>query len=168
MFTNAEIVKRAEDIAARDGGPWSKHLDAALNELQQPPLEKVIRKQPVDDGLSKAAVAAQLRQLHGTGDPDPDRRVEIGECETELGRVRVAISRESISIHGVNTNLSEIDADLRDALVHTAASFAAAQTDLEQTQQKSMIGFVMDAVMRRHQCLTAKVKESKARERHGN
>jgi len=42
MIANSDIVKRAEAIAARDGGTWVNHLDAARNEAL--PLQKVGRK----------------------------------------------------------------------------------------------------------------------------
>jgi hypothetical protein len=169
IFDNSDIVKGAEAIAARDGGSWADHLDTARHEARQPALQKVVqRSDPLKEALSKKAVVAQQRRLPGTGNPDPDRRLEIGECETELGRVRVSISRDSISIHGVNTPLSEIDTDLRGAVATTAASFAAAETALEQTEQRAVIGVLMDAILRRHQFLTASVKEAKTRERYDN
>jgi hypothetical protein len=167
MISNTDIVKRAEALAERDGGTWSKHLETAHVEARQLPLQKLVKKSdPKDETLRKRAVVAQLRHQPGTGDPDPDRRIEIGECETELGRIRVAVSRESISIHGVNTPLSDIDADLRGAIVTTSASFAAAITDIEQSEQRALIGFVTDAVLRRHEFLSARVKEAKQRERY--
>jgi hypothetical protein len=167
MLANSDIIKRAEAIAARDGGSWADHLDTARYEARQPPMQKVVRKSdPRDESIRKRAVEAQQRRLPGTGNPDPDRRLEIGECETEFGRVRVAISRDSLAIHGVHTPLSEIDADLRGAVTTSAASFAAAETAIEQTEQRAVIGFLMDAILRRHQFLTASVREAKKRERY--
>lgn len=164
---NAEIIKRAEALAERDGGSWTKYLDVARDEARQPPLQKVVRKSdPKDEAMRKRAVATQLRHLPGTGDPDPDRRIEIGECETQLGRVRVAVSRDTLALHGVNVALSEIDRDLREAVVSTSASFAAAVLDVEQAKQRTLVGLVIDGVLRRHEFISARVKEAKQRERY--
>jgi glutathione S-transferase len=72
---------------------------------------------------------------------------------------------ESIDIHGVHTPLDGIDADLARALVTAGANFSAATTNLEQPEQRQVISFLVDAVLRRHQFLTAKVKERLAVER---
>jgi hypothetical protein len=170
-MTNDSIVARAQDLAARSGGDWADYLIAARRETNIQTLQKVVKKKSDrrDEALRKrASHAAQLRHLPGTGDPDPDRRIEIGEVETQLGRVRVAIERDSIQIHGVAAMLSEIDADLRTAIVSTSAAFAAAILDIEQTEQRAINGFVMDAVFRRHEFLSARVREAKRRERNDN
>ena len=60
--------------------------------------------------------------------------------------------------------LADIDRDLRGALVSTAAAFSAAVTDEEQTDQRTIIGIIIDGVLRRHQWLDAKVRESKQNE----
>jgi hypothetical protein len=167
MISNEDVVKRAEALAARDGGTWSDHLEAARNEAHTPPLQKVVRKSTAaDEAMRKRAVVAQLRHMPGEGDPDPDRRIEIGECETQLGRVRVTISRDELSVHGVNVPLTDIDRDLREAIVETSASFAAATLDIEQSKQRTLVGLVIDGVLRRHEFLTAKVREAKRRERY--
>jgi hypothetical protein len=161
---NIDIVKRAEDIAARDGGTWADHLDVAHIEAHQPPLEKLVRKSdPKDEALRKAAVLAALHHLPGTGNPSPQRRIEIGECETQLGRVRVSIERDSVTIHGVSTLLSDLDRDLKNALVSTSAAFFSAVTDEEQTTQRALVSLAIDGVLRRHEFLSAKVKEAKTR-----
>lgn len=80
----------------------------------------------------------------------------------KLGLVRVAISRDSIGSDGVNAPFSDIDADLRGAVVTAAARFAAATTDLEQTQQRAIIRFLMEAILGQHEFLTARVKGSEA------
>jgi hypothetical protein len=169
MVANSEIVKRAEALAERNGGSWDEYIEAAHNEARQPKLEKLVCKTSArEEAQKKAAAVAELRhQQPGVGDPDPDRRVEIGECETQLGRVRVAISRDALAIHGVHTPLEDIDKDLRDAVFAAAASFNAAITDLEQAQQRTIIGALMDAVMRRHQFLSASVRRAKENERYG-
>lgn len=169
MITNAEIFERAQSIAARRqdrGSSFAKYFEIARAELQQPTEIKKIVKSTADDGeLRKQGAVAQARRMPGVGSPDPDRRLEIGEVETALGRVRVAISRDSIAVHGVHVPLSDIDRDLREAIVETSASFAAATLDIEQSKQRSIVGFVVDAILRRHQFLTAKVKEAKQHER---
>jgi hypothetical protein len=122
------------------------------------------------DALNNAAIEAELRHTpvvggHSIGDPHPEGRIEVGEVETSAGRVRVAISRDSISVHGVNAMMGDVAPDLRRAIVASAASFSAAESDEEQSAQRAVIGAVVDAVMRRHQFLLAAVKESKKRER---
>jgi hypothetical protein len=171
FITSDDLVKRAQELAKADGGLWSSKIEKAQRQLDSELAERRKAAKPRaaidDEDLRKAGAVAQMRRMPGQGSPDPDRRLEIGECETNLGRVRVAISRDSIAIHGVNTLLSDIDADLRGAVVTSAASFAAAESDLEQTQQREIIGFVIDAVLRRHQWLTARVREAKQNERYG-
>jgi hypothetical protein len=167
MTFNTDIVKRAEAIAARDGRNWADCIEEAHIEAQQPPLEKLVKKSdPRDEALRKRAVVAHLRHMPGEGNPDPDRRIEIGECETSLGRVRVAVSRDDLSVHGVNVPLTDIDRDLGEAVVETSASFAAATLDVEQSKQRTLVGLVIDGVLRRHEFLTAKVREAKRRERY--
>jgi hypothetical protein len=167
MYDNADIVKRAEAIAERDGGVWHNHLETAQMESRQPPLDKVVRKSdPEIEGLRKAAGTAALMRLPGTG--NPDRKFEIGECEAAAGRVRVTISHDSLSIHGVNTPMLDIDADLRGVIVQAAANFAAAETVVEQAGQRATIARLIDSVLFRNQFLDAQVRQAKARERYGN
>jgi hypothetical protein len=161
---NTEIVKRAEALAEQSGGHWSKYIDAARAEAS--PLQQVVRK-PADDGeMRKAAAIAQARRGPGTGDPDPDRRIEIGEVETELGRVNVAVLRDELRVHGVHVPLSDIDADLRGAIISTSSAFAAAERDEEQTSQRAILAIIIDGVLRRHKFLDAKVREALTRQRY--
>jgi len=167
MTTNDNIIERAQAIASKKGGDWADHLLAARREAAQQPLQKIVRKSNsrVESLRKKAALATQLRHLPGSGSVDPDHRIELGEISTELGRIRLSVSRDSFEAHGVSVLLEDIDSDLRQALVSTSAAFAAAILDSEQSEQKTIVGIVMDAVMRRHQFLTAKVKELLRRER---
>jgi hypothetical protein len=167
-MTNDSIIDRAQAIAARDGGEWADHLIAARREAALPPLQKLVKKSnAANEAMRKrAALAQQMRHMPGEGNPDPDRRIEIGEVETQLGRVRVTVSRDDLSIHGVNAALAELDVDLRTAIVSTSAAFAAAILDVEQTEQRALVGFVVQAILRRHQFLNARVKEVRQRERY--
>jgi hypothetical protein len=170
FITNDDLAKRAQQIAGDEGGLWSSKLQKAQLQLESELAQRRKAAAPaaIDDeeDLRKAATVSQLRHLPGQGDPDPDARREIGECETQLGRVRVVVERDSISIHGQSAMLSELDVDLRTAIVSTSAAFAAAIWDVEQTEQRAIVGCVVDAILRRHQFLTAKVKEAKTRERY--
>jgi hypothetical protein len=172
-MTNDDIIEKAHEIAQAKGGYWEDHiLEARKAIMSAPPvLQKLVKKVPNNyDRLQAEAVRAQLRHTptidgQGMGDPRPDGdRVEIGEVETGLGRVRASISRDSVSIHGAGADLSDISPDLRRALVWCAAAFSKAQDAAEQTTQRAVIGAVVDAVMRRHPWLSAKVKEMKRRE----
>jgi hypothetical protein len=173
MITNDDIFERAQDIAERrrDGGSFVKYIDAARDELLRQPteqLKKIVKYSFKDEALrKKAALAAQARRMPGIGSVDPDRRLEIGDCETSLGRVRVSISADSINIHGANVLLADIDKDLRDAVVTSSAGFSAAENDSEQVEQRAIIGLVMDAVMRRHEFVSTRVKAAKQNERYG-
>jgi hypothetical protein len=129
------------------------------------PLQKVIKSTAVD-ALRKAAVMAHARRMPGVGNPDPDRRIEIHDCETSVGRLHVQVERDTLTIHGVSTMLADIDRDLRDALVSTAAAFSAGTTDIEQTDQRNIIGIIVDGVLRRHKYLDSKVKEAVSRQRY--
>jgi hypothetical protein len=167
-INNNALVERAEQIAAKNGGSWEDHLIAARREAYMVPLNKLHKKSDRrDEALRKrATLAAHDRQLLGVGSADPDRRIEVGEVETQLGRLRISVSREEIGVHGVNVALTDIDRDLREAIVETSASFAAAAVDVEQSKQRTLVGLVIDGVLRRHEFLTAKVREAKRRERY--
>jgi hypothetical protein len=67
----------------------------------------------------------------------------------------------------VSCELSELDADLRTAIVSTSAAFAAATLDIEQSTERALVGFVVQEILRRHQFLTAKVKEALTHQRYG-
>jgi hypothetical protein len=53
-------------------------------------------------------------------------------------------------------------------VVAASAHFAAAQTSLEQTDQRQLVGVVVDAILRRHDdFIGAKVKEHLHNQRYG-
>jgi hypothetical protein len=102
----------------------------------------------------------------GAGSVDPDARREIGEVETErLGRLRIAISRDSIAISGVNIFLEDVDKTLRESIIAASAAFASAENDVEQATQKNVIGVLVDSILRRDKTLEASVRAAKLRER---
>jgi hypothetical protein len=117
---------------------------------------------PSDSELLRKGLARQLaRQPHSIGDPDPDRKRELGEIEVELGpsaerrRIRVAHDPQSgaMSLHGVNVMMSSVDNDLADPFVATAARLNEAQGMEEQETQRVLLGLVVSAVLRRHKFL---------------
>ncbi len=168
-MTNFQLLRRAEQLAKAEGGSWAGKLEQAQRELDR---EIAASRKPstphYPDELVRKAVIAQVRhQQPGVGNPDPDRRIEVGEVKTEVGRVRVAVSRDSLMVHGANVMLQEIDADLRSAIISTAAGLDAAETDIEQTKQREIIGFLVSAVLRRHQQLAANVRSAQHKERYG-
>ena len=70
MFSNDEIVKRAENIAAQKGGHWFRWLNTAREELatEAVSLRKQLKaRNPASDDaeLIKAAAAAGMRRLAG-------------------------------------------------------------------------------------------------------
>jgi hypothetical protein len=168
---NDALVRAAERIALREGKVWTDCLAAARNEAarQQPaPLRKVVDKrvEQRDEALrKKAEVLAHAHRMPGIGDPSPSRRIEIHDVETSVGRLHVQVERDTLTIHGVSTMLEDVDRDLRNALTATAAAFSAATTDIEQTDQRNIIGIIIDGVLRRHQFLNAKVREAVTRQR---
>jgi hypothetical protein len=64
-----------------------------------------------------------------------------------------------VNIHGVTAHLADLDRDLRMAIVSTGAAFTAATSDEEQAGQKAALAAVVDAVLRRHDFIGAKVRE---------
>lgn len=127
----------------------------------------VVSPELSNDELQKRARAAERRHA-GVG--DPDGRIEVGEVETSFGRIRFShsVAKQLITMHGVEAPLSVIDQDLRRAISVSSAAFNAAQTGEEQSDQRAVIGVVVDAVLRRHDFLSARVKEARLRERYDN
>jgi hypothetical protein len=71
---------------------------------------------PTDDELLRRGMAAQMqREPHSIGDPDPDRKRELGEVEIDLGtgplRIRVAHDPQegALHLHGVAVLTAELD-----------------------------------------------------------
>jgi hypothetical protein len=96
------------------------------------------------------------------------QRLEFGTVETHLGTVIVSHDRSAdvVTIHGVVTHLADLDRDLRMGLVATSAAFSAATSDEEQAGQKAALAAVIDAVLRRHEFIAAKVRENITRQRY--
>ena len=114
----------------------------------------------------RALLNQQRHHMPGVGNVDPDRRIEIHDTETSVGRVHVQVERDTLTIHGVSTMLADVDRDLRNAIVTTSAAFASAETDIEQTSQRGILGIIIDGVLRRHKFLDAKVREAVTRQRY--
>jgi hypothetical protein len=121
-----------------------------------------------DSELLRKGLSRQLaREPHSIGDPDPDRRRELGEVEIDLGlgtekhRVRLAHDPENraMSVHGVNVMMTDVDKDLRDSFESTSARLMEEQGNAEQETQRVLLGLVVSAVLRRHAFLTAAVAQ---------
>jgi hypothetical protein len=168
-MTNDSIIECAQALAARSGGDWADYLIAARREAHAP-LQKFHKKfDRRDEALRKKGAVAQLRHMPGVGDPNPDPRIEAGEIATEsFGRLRVAISKDSLAIYNINVLLADLSADLRTAVIASGAAFAAAENDVEQTKQRVIIGILMNAILRRDKSLAASVRAAKLRERFDN
>jgi hypothetical protein len=133
--------------------------------LASPPARS---RMPSNAELLRKDLARQLeREPHTIGTADPDRRIELGEVETELGRIRIAHDGDTIHIHGTAMLMSEIEDGLRQAIFATSAAFSGAQTAEEQRAQVAILGALMDRVLQRDQFLAAKVKERLHHERGG-
>jgi hypothetical protein len=166
MF-NDDLVERAQAIADRKGGVWQNHILAARKEAHIQPLQKLVKRtNRRDEALRKRARLSRHRhQMPGIGNPDPDRRLEISDCETSVGRVHVQIERDSLTVHGISTLRSDLPRDLDNALTASSAAFFAAETDEEQTDQRNLIAVIIDGVLRRNKFLDAKVSEALTRQR---
>jgi len=163
MHNNTTLVKRAEEIAKAQGGRWPDHLATARAHLaremaithQAPPRAEIDYGA---DLLRKAHAAQSSRLLGG----DPRTRIEIGDVDAgEFGRIMVEHdqSADLLLLHGLKVHLADISRDLRGAVVSTSAAFARAATDQEQSEQKSIIGFLVEAIARRHDAIGAKLRE---------
>ena len=103
------------------------------------------------------------RDPHAVGiNPAGRSRIEIGDVDAgEFGRIMVEHdqSADLLLLHGLKVHLADISRDLRGAVVSTSAAFARAATDQEQSEQKSIIGFLVEAIARRHDAIGAKLRE---------
>jgi hypothetical protein len=134
--------------------------DDAANAMRKAQLAKAPPQPlPSDDELRKRGLAAQMNRIPG-GIGDADRRIIVGEVQTEHGAVFTEHDQAAdvISLHGVNVLLADIDRDLRTAFCASSAHFAAAQTSIEQTDQRALVGVVVDSIIRRHDFVGAQVK----------
>jgi hypothetical protein len=126
-----------------------------------------------DAELLRKGLARQLeREPHSVGSADPDRKRELGEVEADIGserrKIRVMHDPENsaMSLHGVHTPMSSIDADLRDSFMATAAQLSEAQGTAEQETQRTLLGLVVSAVLRRHKFLSDAVVRQLRHERY--
>jgi hypothetical protein len=96
------------------------------------------------------------------------QRIEFGTLSTHVGAVVVSHDRgaDVVNIHGVTAHLTEIRRDLRGAIVSVSAAWSAATSDQEQAGQKAALAAVIDAVLREHAWLAAKVRENVQRQRY--
>jgi hypothetical protein len=121
-----------------------------MNYLRKPsPSPRV----PTDEELLRRGLARQIdRTTPGVG--SADRHIIIGEIESKHigGRVFVTHDQGSdqVILHDVRVMLTDIARDLRVGFVEASAHFSAAQTALEQTHARELVGVVVDAILRRH------------------
>jgi hypothetical protein len=90
------------------------------------------------------------------------RRVELGEIETSAhGRVQVALDRDNdaISIHGINSSLSELENGLRQAFIDSAANLNASQVSQEQASARAVVSLIVDRILRADASLNERVKQ---------
>jgi hypothetical protein len=132
-------------------------------------LTKIVRRTPMpsDGELLRRGLARQIdRTTPGVG--SADRRIVIGEVESPHVGGRVFVEHDQgadvVMIHGVSTLLADIDRDLRIGFVEASAHFSAAQTALEQTNARELVGVVVDSILRRHDDFVgAAVREKRER-----
>jgi hypothetical protein len=68
-------------------------------------------------------------------------------------------------IHGVTLMLTDISRPLRISFVEASAHFAQAETALEQSSARELVGTVVDAILRRHDDFVgAAVREKRERQ----
>jgi hypothetical protein len=120
--------------------------------------------------LLQKGFAASLRQRdpHSVGGASAHPRTEFGDVMTPFGRVTVAHDRgaDSIAIHGVNIQMTDLDRDLRQLVSETAAAFNAAFSAEEQVTQRALIGLIVGEVMRRGEWLQSEVKRRLTAQRY--
>ncbi|WP_143199511.1 hypothetical protein [Bradyrhizobium sp. NAS80.1] len=120
------------------------------------------KRTPSDSDLLRKGLAAQMqREPHSVGNPDPRSRTEFGSVVTvEHGALLISIDEgnDALSIHGVNTLLSDLPAGLRQAALATSAHFNAAFSAEEQLAQKEIISVIVAEVLRRDKKLSERVQ----------
>jgi hypothetical protein len=169
MTNNDEIVKRAHDLAARNGGFWFKYLNQARDELGTDAVQKAAslgkqfraRDTAATEKLNKAAVAAQLRQLPGVGDPVAKRRVTVDDIEIVGGhKVQVVDDRaeQGIVVAGIATRKEDVPAGLRSQFDGASARFDEAQTLDEQRAARETIERIVRQVLERNKTLETAVR----------
>jgi hypothetical protein len=97
-------------------------------------------------------------------------RVEFGTLSSDhLGQQVVVTHHQGadlVEIHGIKTPLIDIRRDLRMAITSVSAAFSAATNDETQTGQKAALAAVIDAVLREHPDLAAKVRAATDKQRY--
>jgi hypothetical protein len=97
-------------------------------------------------------------------------RQEFGTVTSSHLGVEISVAHDRgadlIEIHGIKTQLIDISRDLRMAITSVSAAFSAAQTDSEQSGQKRALQAVIDAVLREHPDLAAKVRQRVTSQRY--
>jgi len=112
----------------------------------------------ISDLMCKAADAAARRGLGG----DPRVKTEIGEVETSVGRIRVVVdeSEDVITLHGISSVMvGELDTGLRQAILDSASAFNVAQDQQQQVTARTVVGALVDVVLRQNKGLAQKVRE---------
>jgi len=134
-------------------------------------VSKAARPVPSDDALLARGEAAALRKRdpHAITVGDDHPRIVIGDIEAgEYGRLMTEHdqSADVIHLHGLRVPLTDIRRDLRMALVASSAAFARAITGEAQSEQRAVIGAVVQAILNQHPAIGAKIKEIKTHERY--
>ncbi|MBR0937303.1 hypothetical protein [Bradyrhizobium jicamae] len=119
----------------------------------------------------EAARDCAKRHAHAVGlNVDEHRtRIVFGEVTVgEFGRLMVEhlTAQDLLTLHAVPIKLTEIDRDLRGAIVNASAAFAAATSAEEQVKQKELIGILIASIAHRHPAVGATIREIKIRERY--
>ena len=122
-----------------------------------------------DSVLRRRAADAALR--HAGHDVAPLARWEFGEVNAgKHGRLIVSHeidgAEETLAVHGINTDVDNLDADLRGALHMASADFGAAEDVEEQTSARILIGAVVASILDRHEWLAAQVRRQQHRQRY--
>jgi hypothetical protein len=97
------------------------------------------------------------------------KRIVIGDVEAgEHGRLMTEHdqSADVIHLHGLAFPLADIRRDLRMALVVSSTAFSRAITAEMQSEQRAVIGAVVQAILTQHPAIGAKIQEIKTRERY--
>jgi hypothetical protein len=144
-----------------------------------PNHDPLLRESDTAAYFRKASIALAISELDKKPEPDVLRkglmgnnrtRVEFGTVETSLGAVVLNHDQgsDTVAIHGVVSPLADIRRDLRMAIIATSAAFSRAQSDEEQAGQKAALAAVIDAVLREHAPLAAKVRAALQGQRFTN
>jgi hypothetical protein len=123
--------------------------------------------------VAKYGIVGREREPHSIGDPDPDRRRELGEIEITLDsgprriRVRHDPQERTLNLHGAHVRLDDLEPGLARSFEATAALFNQMQGELEQEDQRILLGALIDRAMRRNKWLSDAVVRQLDNERYG-